>query len=64
MSNKTPEMRKAIEGIFPGTMAAIDKELCPTCGEPIAGFRDELSLREYKISGMCQACQDSVFGED
>mgnify|MGYP001159308508 FL=1 len=25
-------------------------------------FRDELSAREYYISGMCQACQDSVFG--
>ena len=26
-------------------------------------FRDEDSAREYKISGMCQACQDSIFGE-
>jgi len=24
-------------------------------------FRDELSAREYYISGMCQSCQDSVF---
>lgn len=27
-------------------------------------FRDELSAREYYISGMCQDCQDSVFGAD
>ena len=25
-------------------------------------FKDEPSAREYYISGMCQACQDSVFG--
>jgi hypothetical protein len=25
-------------------------------------FRDKLSAKEYYISGMCQACQDSVFG--
>jgi hypothetical protein len=42
---------------------------CPTCrawikttdeGE-IVEFRDEISLKEYKISGMCQRCQDEVF---
>jgi hypothetical protein len=27
-------------------------------------FRNEISAREYYISGMCQDCQDSVFGED
>ena len=34
---------------------------CPTCGGPIDKFRDELSQREYRISGMCQVCQDEVF---
>lgn len=33
------------------------------CGQPISGFRDALSTSEYRISGLCQACQDSVFGE-
>lgn len=32
------------------------------CGEPVTGFRDALSEREYGISGMCQNCQDEVFG--
>lgn len=27
-------------------------------------FRDDLSVREYRISGMCQSCQDGVFGGD
>ena len=37
---------------------------CPTCSEPVVSFRDELSAREYSISGLCQTCQDSVFGID
>lgn len=24
-------------------------------------FRDELSLSEYRISGLCQKCQDGIF---
>lgn len=27
-------------------------------------FRDELSANEYYISGMCQACQNGVFGDE
>lgn len=34
------------------------------CGQKIEGFRDEVSSREYAISGMCQGCQDSVKDED
>jgi len=41
---------------------AIMSNMCVTCGRPVPGFRDELSLKEYSISGMCQACQDGVFG--
>lgn len=32
------------------------------CGQPVGPFRDELSAREYQISGLCQKCQDSIFG--
>lgn len=31
------------------------------CGELISDFNDELSAREYEISGLCQSCQDRVF---
>jgi hypothetical protein len=31
-------------------------------GHPFTPFRDSLSNKEYTISGMCQACQDQVFG--
>jgi hypothetical protein len=39
---------------------------CPFCGKlvnAVTGFRDELSRKEFRISGLCQACQDKVFGK-
>jgi len=37
---------------------------CPFCRSVITekSFRDELSKREFKISGLCQVCQDKTFG--
>jgi uncharacterized protein with PIN domain len=51
---------------FPKAMEAIKNNICPTCGREIKfgardQFKDEISRREYRISGMCQKCQDSVF---
>jgi hypothetical protein len=36
---------------------------CPICDKKIEGFRDSLSLKEYNISGLCQECQDNIFGK-
>lgn len=36
---------------------------CVMCGKPATQFRDAISQREYKISGLCQQCQDKVFVE-
>jgi hypothetical protein len=63
MSEKTQEMKDAIESLFPGTAKAIAEHRCPLCSNPIGGFRDRLSEREYEISGMCQGCQDRIFRE-
>ena len=38
--------------------------MCSTCGKEIKGFRDPRSIKEYRISGMCQECQDKTFGSD
>ena len=35
---------------------------CRMCNNPVEGFKDGLSQREYEISGMCQQCQDDFFG--
>lgn len=39
------------------------KNECVMCDEPDMNFRDELSKKEFKISGMCQTCQDAFYGE-
>lgn len=41
----------------------VEKCICPGCRQPIGKFRDKLSRREYEISGLCQKCQDGVFGK-
>lgn len=49
---------------FGKAVDAVEAGLCPSCGRKIdvEDFRDALSKREYKISGLCQTCQDKVFG--
>lgn len=44
----------------------VESGKCPQCKQPIdaTAFRNEISLREFHISGMCQKCQDKFFGED
>lgn len=44
---------------------AVEVGDCPFCGErvDVAHFRDSLSKKEFTISGLCQACQDDVFGK-
>ena len=36
--------------------------LCMTCAGDATDFKDDLSRKEYSISGMCQTCQDNIFG--
>ena len=40
----------------------VERGLCPLCMQVIGEFRDALSKKEYSISGLCQSCQDDVFG--
>ena len=35
---------------------------CVKCGGFNLAFRDELSRKEHGISGLCQTCQDGIFG--
>jgi hypothetical protein len=45
------------------TLAVAGKS-CVMCGKFADNFRDELSRKEFNISGLCQRCQDQVFTED
>ena len=43
---------------------AKEKGVCVFCGNKIKmeDFKNQLSIKEYEISGLCQKCQDDTFG--
>jgi len=43
----------------------IEKGICPFCKKEIklTEFKNEISEREFKISGLCRECQDKTFKE-
>jgi len=43
-------------------VGAVAEASCVTCEGEASSFRDDVSRKEYTISGMCQSCQDSLFG--
>ena len=65
MTPLPPDLSKPAFAIFPEAADRIMQSKCVTCENRIFNedFRDEISCKEYGISGMCQTCQDSVFGE-
>ena len=42
----------------------VERGDCPLCKRKVNKdeFRDELSRKEFEISGLCQLCQDEIFG--
>jgi len=50
--------------VFPKAYKSIREGKCPICGSTDKYFRNRDSLREHSISGICQKCQDAIFGED
>lgn len=57
------EIMKALR--FGDELAMIDEGRCPFCKRMVSlnDFKDELSVKEFRISGLCQQCQDKTFGE-
>lgn len=51
---------------FGAEVKRVELGICPFCIKPInpAEFKDELSWKEFRISGLCQNCQDSVFNPE
>ena len=71
-----PQLKKFTQLLLDGnahlfSMANFCKEInkikknreCAFCPYPNFKFRDELSRKEYKISALCQHCQDEMFGK-
>ena len=68
---KSPKITKVLDNITKDTFGksktdAEEEKVCVFCHKPInfKDFRNEISRKEYAISGICQKCQDDVFGKD
>lgn len=46
---------------FPNRRQQMANGICPVCKGEAKVFKDDLSRKEVKISGMCQKCQDKTF---
>jgi len=65
-SGKCPQIEEALDDLTSSVFGrprtkSIEQNICVICGN-FGKFRDELSKKEFTISGMCQKCQDKVFG--
>jgi len=65
-TNKAPAIDALLSGIFgKDRTSTISEGKCVSCDSTdnnASSFRDDISKKEYSISGMCQSCQDDVFG--
>lgn len=59
---------RPVDKVFGGRREAIANGQCMKapqgCGKLAGEFRDEVSRREYAMSALCQACQDSVYNAE
>ena len=61
-TNKSKEIDNLImEVIGIDRREVIKNNTCAFCVEPNLEFRNAISVQEYRISGLCQNCQDEVF---
>ena len=63
-TEKSPGMEASLENLFgKNRVKTINENRCMCCNGSAKDFRDALSMKEYSISGMCQKCQDKIWGE-
>lgn len=43
---------------------AVGENVCVICHGPAAEFSNELSRKEFGISGMCEGCQNEFFTDE
>ena len=67
-SQKAPSIDAMLTSVFGvDRVKTISGGTCVSCdaeGIIASSFSDDLSRKEYSISGMCQSCQDDLFGAD
>ena len=58
----TDSLDRITHTIFGKTRSkALANDTCVICGAEAVNFKDEISRKEFSISGMCQKCQDETF---
>ena len=63
LSKKSSQVEAAIKGLTGfDRVGAITSNTCVFCHEPAVEFKDQISKKEYTVSGICQKCQDETFG--
>lgn len=65
-SDKSPDVNKFLDNVAEqlfgnNRTTSIENDICVICCKMATEFKDEISRKEYTISGMCQACQDETF---
>lgn len=68
-TKKSPEIQDlldvvALQAFGRKRSETMGSEKCVMCGEDAKEFNDALSQKEYRISGLCQKCQDETFGDE
>jgi hypothetical protein len=63
-ANVNKDIMKAMG--FEKAVENVEMKKCPFCNKQIdiSSFRDLESVREYKIGGLCQECQDEFYGTE
>lgn len=58
--------KEIMKALFPEQMEKVEKGQCPFCSNFVVkeDFKNEISLKEFELSGMCQKCQDEFFDQD
>tara|TARA_R100001086_G_C11773367_1_gene241518 strand:- start:501 stop:713 length:213 start_codon:yes stop_codon:yes gene_type:complete len=60
---KDPRLDKMLTNVFGiDRKGSITNNTCVSCKGEALVFTDDISQKEYTISGLCQSCQDQVFG--
>jgi len=57
---------RPVDAVFPERRDALSRAVCTSCkrNDGYLDFVDRRSVDEYLLSGMCQDCQDSFFGNE
>ena len=57
-------MEAYLHTLQPTRSTAMAQGKCVVCGGDAIEFKDDISAKEYTISGLCQECQDEAFEEE